>query len=111
VRFLIDAQLPPRLAQRLVDAGHEAAHVADLGLGGASDPDIWNSAVERTAILVTKDQDSAVARAASNNGPVVLWVRIGNTSNEFLIARLMNSLDAIVEAIRWGDAIVELVAR
>lgn len=111
MRFLIDAQLPPRLARRLADIGHEATHVADLGLAEAPDPDIWNSAVERAAILITKDRDFAVARAASDDGPVVIWIRIGNTSNDFLITRLMSSLDAIVDAIERGDTIVEFVAR
>jgi predicted nuclease of predicted toxin-antitoxin system len=29
VRFLIDAQLPPRLAKRLRDLGHDAVHVGE----------------------------------------------------------------------------------
>jgi predicted nuclease of predicted toxin-antitoxin system len=32
MRFLVDAQLPPALARHLVAAGHEAQHVADLGM-------------------------------------------------------------------------------
>lgn len=111
VALLIDAQLPPRLARRLSDLGHEATHVADIGLAEASDATIWNIAIERAAILVTKDQDFAIARAASNEGPAIIWIRIGNTPNEVLIARLINSLDAIAEAFARGDAIVELVGR
>ena len=111
MRFLIDAQLPPRLARRLADLGHEATHVADIELAGASDPVIWDAAIERAAILVTKDQDFAIIRAASEEGPTVVWIRIGNTSNNVLIARLIKSLDAIGEAIKRGDKIVELVGR
>ncbi|MGQ3285273.1 DUF5615 family PIN-like protein [Bosea sp. (in: a-proteobacteria)] len=40
-RFLIDAQLPPALAERLAAAGFEASHVHRIGLGGASDLAIW----------------------------------------------------------------------
>jgi len=36
LRFLIDAQLPPRLAHRLNELGHEAVHVFDLGLATAT---------------------------------------------------------------------------
>jgi hypothetical protein len=32
VRFLVDAQLPPALARHLAVLGHEAVHVADVGL-------------------------------------------------------------------------------
>jgi predicted nuclease of predicted toxin-antitoxin system len=101
--------LPPRLARRLADLGHEATHVADIGLAGAADSTIWNVAVERAAILLTKDQDFAVARAASAGGPAIVWIRLGNTSNELLIGRVINSLNAIAEAFARGDTIVELV--
>ena len=99
MRFLIDAQLPPRLALRLADLGHVASHVADLGLVSATDQQIWNAAIERDAILVTKDQDFAMARAAASEGPAVIWVRLGNTDNETLIARFVQTLDAIQAAI------------
>jgi predicted nuclease of predicted toxin-antitoxin system len=41
VRFLVDAQLPPALARVLSEKGHEAEHVADLGLVSATDSKIW----------------------------------------------------------------------
>jgi predicted nuclease of predicted toxin-antitoxin system len=31
MRFLVDAQLPPALAQWLASHGHDAMHVTDLG--------------------------------------------------------------------------------
>ena len=71
MRFLIDAQLPPRLARRLAQLGHDVTHVADLGLTSATDQQIWNAAVERAAILVTKDQDFAVARASTTSSLTV----------------------------------------
>jgi predicted nuclease of predicted toxin-antitoxin system len=41
MRFLVDAQLPPAPARYLAAGGHEAEHVADIGLGGAKDQAIW----------------------------------------------------------------------
>ena len=111
MQFLIDAQLPPRLARALSDLGHEATHVAELGLADATDTVIWEAAVERAAILMTKDQDFAVARAAVGEGPAIVWIRIGNTTNDVLIARVVNSLDAIAAAIARGEAVVELIGR
>jgi predicted nuclease of predicted toxin-antitoxin system len=32
MRFLVDAQLPPALARWLAEKGHDARHVADVGL-------------------------------------------------------------------------------
>jgi len=37
VQLLIDANLSPRVAARLRDHGHDAVHVADIGLLSASD--------------------------------------------------------------------------
>jgi len=78
--FLIDAQLPPSLAAALRDAGYKAVHVGDLDLQGATDLQIWNEAVSRTAVLVTKDRDFSLLRAASSDGPTILWIRVGNTN-------------------------------
>ena len=111
MRFLIDAQLPQRLARRLGELGHDAIHVADIGLESASDAAVWNAAMERAAILLTKDQDFAIARAARDEGPTIVWIRIGNSSNDVLIARLAGSLDAIEAALARGETIVEWVGR
>jgi predicted nuclease of predicted toxin-antitoxin system len=109
VRLLIDAQLPPRLARRLRDLGHDAVHVNEIGLAAAADSIVWNAAIERSAVLVTKDQDFAVARAISVGGPVIVWVRLGNTTNDILIARMTRSLEAIEAAVRRGENLVEVV--
>jgi len=74
--FLVDAQLPPSLAEALHDAGCQAVHLIDLGMLAAND-----EANSRSAALVTKDRDFPLRRAASNDGPAILWVRVGNTSN------------------------------
>jgi predicted nuclease of predicted toxin-antitoxin system len=63
VKFLIDAQLPPALAAWLQQAGHEAAHVRDVGLREAGDDTIWAYALQAGVVIVTKDEDFA-ARAA-----------------------------------------------
>jgi len=57
--FLIDAQLPPAMAQWLCNAGHSAKHVEDLKMRQADDGDIWRHALKTGAIIVTKDEDFA----------------------------------------------------
>ena len=58
MKFLVDANLPPALAQWLVSEGHEARHVADLGMQAAADREIWQHARDSGACIVTKDEDS-----------------------------------------------------
>lgn len=62
MRFLVDAQLPPALAGWLRDRGHEAEHVADVGLVGATDAEIAVRAERSAAVLVTKDEDFTAIR-------------------------------------------------
>jgi len=57
VRFLVDANLSPRLISLLVEAGHEATHVFDLGLGQASDEIMMARAHAEQRVVVTADTD------------------------------------------------------
>jgi predicted nuclease of predicted toxin-antitoxin system len=109
--FLVDAQLPPSLAEALRQAGCQAVHVIDLGLLAATDQQIWDEAISRSAVLVTKDRDFALRRAARNDGPLILWVRVGNTSNRKLIELTLRALPAIIDAIERDEAVIEFVGR
>jgi predicted nuclease of predicted toxin-antitoxin system len=109
--FLVDAQLPPSLAEALRQAGCQAVHVADLGLLAATDQQIWDEAISRSAVLVTKDRDFPLRRAARSDGPAILWVRVGNASNRKLIELALRALPAIINAIERGEAVIEFVGR
>lgn len=50
------------MAEALRQAGCEAVHVIDLGLQAATDEQIWDAAISRSAVLVTKDRDFALRR-------------------------------------------------
>jgi predicted nuclease of predicted toxin-antitoxin system len=109
--FLVDAQLRPSLAEALRAAGFDAVHVVDLGLRAATDRQIWQEASSRSAVLVTKDRDFSLLRAASDHGPVILWVRIGNANNRTLITQIVRALPTIAGAIERGEAVIEFVGR
>jgi predicted nuclease of predicted toxin-antitoxin system len=82
IRFLIDAQLPPGLAHRFATRGYIAEHVNRIGLGTNSDGAIWRYAARTRATLVTKDQDFVALAGREPSGPQVVWIRIGNISND-----------------------------
>jgi predicted nuclease of predicted toxin-antitoxin system len=109
--FLIDAQLPPSLAEALRRASCQAIHVIDLGLLAATDQQIWDEAISRSAVLVTKDRDFPIRRAASTDGPAIPWVRVGNISNRKLIDLVSQALPAIIDAIERDEAVIEFVGR
>jgi predicted nuclease of predicted toxin-antitoxin system len=109
--FVIDAQLPPSLAGGLRVAGYDAVHVVDLGLLTAPDRQIWQEVSLRSAVLVTKDRDFSLLRAASDDGPVILWIRAGNVANRTLITQMVRALPEIVGAIERGETLIEFVGR
>lgn len=109
--FLVDAQLPPSLAEALRQAVNKAIHLIELGLLAATDQQIWDEAISRSAVLVTKDRDFPLRRTARNDGPAILWVRVGNMSNQRLIDLVLRALPGITDAVERGEAVVELVGR
>jgi predicted nuclease of predicted toxin-antitoxin system len=109
VRFLVDAQLPPDLARRLAARGFVAEHVNRVGLGVASDAAIWRHAARTKATLLTKDEDFVTLARNEPNGPQVVWIHIGNISNDALWRAIDPQLDEIIQALNAGERIVEVL--
>jgi predicted nuclease of predicted toxin-antitoxin system len=108
VRFLIDTQLPVALAQWLRQHGHQAEHVLDVGLAQSKDTPVWHYAEERSAVIVTKDEDFADWVARGRPGPSVVWLRLGNASTRALLAWLEPSLSLIVKKLEDGERLIEV---
>ena len=73
----------------------------------ASDAAIWRYAAEHGAIIVTKDEDFAIMRTEADDGPQVLWLRIGNATNRVLRAHLDGTWPEILQWLEAGESIVE----
>jgi predicted nuclease of predicted toxin-antitoxin system len=108
MRFIIDAQLPPALAQLLTNHGHHAEHVQDVGLRNADDSLIWNYALQHQAVIVTKDEDFPHRLRQSKAAPVIVWIRIGNSSRRALLQWLEPLLPRIEALILQGDRLIEI---
>ncbi len=109
MKFLIDAQLPPALARWLQDAGHEATHLEDLGLRDADDSVIWTTAQRTGAAIVTKDEDFAIRFSRTTDAPIIVWLRVGNTTNPVLKVWMDTRLPGIVQLLEQGNRLVEVV--
>jgi predicted nuclease of predicted toxin-antitoxin system len=57
VKLLLDANLSPHIARLMSEAGHDAIHVADIGLLTALDSEILQSADDQDRVLLTADTD------------------------------------------------------
>jgi predicted nuclease of predicted toxin-antitoxin system len=108
MRFLIDAQLPPALAPVLAAHGHEAQAARDVGLRKADDVAVWQFAEAGRWIIVSKDEDFAERALRTANGPQVLWLRIGNSTNRVLFAWLEPLLPHALCDLQTGCRLVEL---
>jgi predicted nuclease of predicted toxin-antitoxin system len=108
VKFLIDNQLPLKLALHLREKGHEASHLIDHGLGDADDVSVWAHATGQQSVLISKDDDFVfLANRPGDNGRLV-WVRLGNCRNAALIAAFDRVHDELIYALESGQRIVEL---
>jgi predicted nuclease of predicted toxin-antitoxin system len=76
MRFLIDANLSPRVAAGLISAGFDSVHVTEVGLLTASDQAILDYAAENGLVIVSADTDFgellALSRGAIRPSAVLL---------------------------------------
>lgn len=105
---VVDAQLPPSLARLLAQAGHQARHVEDLGLRHSDDSEIWRWALEHSAVVFTKDEDFPRRALVSKHAPVIVWLRVGNTSRRALLAWFEPLLTQIEAEVARGELIIEV---
>ena len=107
MHFLVDAQLPPGMARWLSAQGYPSEHVNDLGLVAAPDSEIEERARGTRAVIWSKDAGFA-DRARQSPGLQVVWLRIGNTTNASLRARLAPLLTVIAAALEDGESVIEI---
>jgi len=96
VRFLVDAQLPARLARFLADAGHDTLHTTDLPDGNrTTDAEIATLAEAQDRVVVTKDRDFRDGHLLNGSPRQLLVVATGNVSNNALHGRACGRQSAV----------------
>ncbi|MGH3570180.1 MAG: DUF5615 family PIN-like protein [Pseudonocardia sp.] len=104
MKFLVDAQLPARLARFLNDAGHDTIHTSKLPDGNrTTDLRIAELADSEDRVVVTKDRDFRDGYLLSGSPHRLLVVETGNITNAALLAVFKSNLDAIVGALGEAD--------
>lgn len=114
MKFLVDAQLPKRLAHFLHAQGHDTVHTKDLPAGNAtSDAEINELSIREQRIVVTKDADFVQTFLLQQKPYKLLLIATGNIKNaelEFLFQRNLEQLVNLFEThsyIELGrDAII-----
>ncbi len=108
MNFLVDAQLPRRLAHFLTAAQHDARHTIELPLGNSTpDAELCEVCRREDRMLVTKDADFTSSFLLRHEPPRLLLVSTGNITNLELEALFRAHLSVIVGAF-GSAAFVEL---
>ncbi len=108
MRFLIDTNLPPAVADWLSSEGFAAEHTSAIGLEKAPDRAIWEHARKSASCIITKDEDFVLLHAADPTGPPVVWVRIGNAVRRVIVGKLAAVWPSVMAKLEQGETIVEV---
>lgn len=86
MKFLVDAQLPRRLALWLQQRGHDVIHTLDLAQQNRTpDPFLLARANQDDRVLVTKDTDFEITHELGQGPPKLLLITTGNIHNNELL--------------------------
>ena len=87
MKFLVDAQLPRRLALWLQQRGHDVIHTLDLAQQNRiPDPFLLARANQDGRVLVTKDTDFEITHELGQGPPKLLLITTGNIHNNELLS-------------------------
>ena len=106
MKFLVDAQLPRRLARQLREAGFDALHTRNLRLANRTSDFILNEiTIEEQRVLVTKDAEFVDSHTVFGRPYKLLLVSTGNIKNQDLMRLFERNLEEIVDGFSRFDFI------
>jgi predicted nuclease of predicted toxin-antitoxin system len=107
LRFLVDANLSPRVAAQLCAAGHDATHVGDEGLLTADDQTILRYASRSRRTVVSADADFATLLAVGGRSEpsLVLLRSADRLPPERQASLLLANLEAVAADLELGAVV------
>jgi len=108
MKFLVDAQLPIRLAHLLKTLGYDAIHTRDLPKQNrTTDRDINIISMQEERVVITKDSDFLDSFLVRQEPHKLLLITTGNISNSELEALFLEKLPQLIE-LPQENALVEM---
>ena len=106
MKFLIDAQLPRRLAHQLRAAGFEAIHTLDLPDGNrTTDQTLITFSLTEQCVVITKDSDFVESFLLRREPWKLLLVSTGNIGNDELLRLFQLNIAQLAESFKTFDFI------
>jgi predicted nuclease of predicted toxin-antitoxin system len=108
VRFLIDNNLSPVLAEILPAAGHDVVHLREIGLQAATDDVVLARARTEERVLVSADTDfgTLLARSGAKSPSVLLMRRLVGRRAAEQAATILANLPATSADLEDGAVVV-----
>jgi predicted nuclease of predicted toxin-antitoxin system len=106
MKFLIDAQLPRRLAHQLRVAGFETVHTLDVPEGNrTTDQALITFSLSEQYVVVTKDSDFVESLLLKQEPWKLLLVSTGNIGNNDLLRLFQLNINQLAESFKSFDFI------
>jgi predicted nuclease of predicted toxin-antitoxin system len=108
VKFLIDNNLSPVLAELLKAAGHDAVHLRELGMQAATDEAVLAHARSESRVLISADTDfgGLLARSGAPSPSVLLIRRLAGRRAVDQSAIIQANLEQVAEDLETGAIVV-----
>ncbi|MCC5628701.1 DUF5615 family PIN-like protein [Nostoc sphaeroides CHAB 2801] len=101
MKFIIDAQLPVRLARFIKTLGYDTIHTRDLPRENATpDNEINTVSIQQNRILITKDVDFVNSFLTVQQPYKLLLITTGNINNSELESLFIANLQSVVELFK-----------
>lgn len=104
MRLLLDENLSESLLPAIADLYPDSLHIRLLGAGGASDEVVWQLAKDHACLLVTRDEDFIRFSMVRGVPPKVVWLAVGNCSNQEIVRLLRTRHQALEDFSRHEQA-------
>ena len=100
MKFLVDAQLPKKLATYFSSLGFDAIHTLDLPKkNGTTDQEIIEISFNEKRIVVTKDADFYNSYLQKSEPYKLIFLTVGNKSTKEIIELFEKNINTIVDQI------------
>jgi predicted nuclease of predicted toxin-antitoxin system len=100
MKFLVDAQLPIRLARSLREAGYDTIHTRELPQQNATPDSTINSlSIQQERVVITKDSDFVDSFLTMQQPYKLLLVTTGNIKNSELEVLFAANLPTLIDLL------------
>ena len=108
MKFLVDQNRSPRLAQLLRQAGHDAVHTLERGLEQADDDVLLDMARDEQRIVISGDTDfgALLALARQNSPSVILFRSRHHRTAEQQVAVILEHINDLADDLTNGAVAV-----